>query len=127
MMVILLMTAEVTLDNKYESVQPGVGFLAPFYQISHFTVVTFGVVSKTDERVSQDACKSHQLRYLPIGPVQARVHLSGVLLLFRPGLGVPFLFFRQVRVEPCLLFQKKRHPAFELLVVHSILSCRKFR
>jgi len=120
--VILLMTADVALDDQDESVQPGVGLFAFFRlfrncpsDVGNLLVVTFSVVRKTDERVSQDARESHQLRYLPIGLVQTRIHLGVVLSIFR-------LLFREVRVEPCLLFQEKRHPAFEVLIAHSILS-----
>lgn len=122
-MMILLVTAEVTLDNKYESVQPGVGFLAPCNLISHFLIVTLGVVRKTNERVSQNARESHQLRYLAICLVQTRIHPGVVFLLFRPSLGFPLLLFRQVRVKSCLLFQEELHPPFEVLIAHSILSC----
>src|SRR5882724_9157930 len=120
---ILLMAADVALHDQHESVQSGVGlfaFLSLFRKcpsdVGNLAVVTLGVVSKTDERVSQDARESHQLRYLAIGPVQARIHLGVVVLLFHEEL-----------LELCLLFQKKRHSAFELLVVHSIFSCRKYQ
>ena len=82
--------------------------------IKALLVVTFGVVRKTDERVSQDARESHQLRYLAIDQIQSC-----------NSLGVVFLLFREVLLELCLLFQNELHLPFEILIAHSILSCWK--
>lgn len=76
-------------------------------------VVTLDVVSYTDDCVSQDAKRCHQLLDLAIDLVEARVNL-----------GVTLLLLLQVTLELRLLLQNKLHLPFEFFVAHWILSYR---